>query len=78
VLLTDGFDEASAALQRARVTVLALNVTRADHNSLQAGLESVAEETGGAYVSTFRFTEMAFEPNLAGAGRPLRPVGRAA
>lgn len=59
VLLMDGFEEASAALQRARVTVFALNVTRADHNSLQAGLESVAKETGGAYASTFRFPERA-------------------
>jgi VWFA-related protein len=53
VLQMDGYDEASAALQRARVAVLTLNVTQANYNSLQAGLETVAAETGGVYASTY-------------------------
>ena len=61
VLLMDGYDDASAALQRARVSVFALNVTRADYNSLQAGLQTVAAETGGLYASTFRFPAIAIE-----------------
>ena len=53
VILMDGFEEASAALQRARVAVFALNVTQANYNSLQAGLETVAAHTGGLYASTY-------------------------
>ncbi len=61
VLLMDGYAEATAALQRARVTVFTLNVTQAHHNSLQAGLQSVSAETGGMYASTFEFPERALE-----------------
>lgn len=53
VLLMDGYEEASAALQRARVAVFTLNVTQANYNSLQAGLQTVAAETGGMYASTY-------------------------
>lgn len=59
VTLMDGFAEASAALQRARVTVSSLNVTQANYNSLQAGLETVAGDTGGVYASTYEFPESA-------------------
>jgi hypothetical protein len=55
----DGFAEASAALQRARVTVSSLNVTQANYNSLQAGLETVAADTGGIYAGTYEFPESA-------------------
>jgi VWFA-related protein len=55
VMLMDGYDEASAALQRARVAVFTLNVTQANYNSLQAGLQTVAAQTGGAYASTYEF-----------------------
>jgi hypothetical protein len=61
MLLMDGYDEASAALQRARVSVFALNVTRADYNSLQAGLQTVAAETGGTYASTYHFPALAVD-----------------
>jgi VWFA-related protein len=61
VLLRDGYDEAVAALQRARVTVFTLNVTRADYNSLQLGLQTVAAQTGGTYTSTFHFPALAVE-----------------
>jgi VWFA-related protein len=61
VLLMDGYREASVALQRARVSVFSLNVTRAHYNSLQAGLETVSAETGGTYASTFEFPAQAVE-----------------
>lgn len=55
VMLMDGYDEASAALQRARVSVFTLNVTRAHYNSLQQSLQTVAAQTGGTYGSTWEF-----------------------
>ena len=61
VLLMDGYEEASAALQRARVAVFTLNVTQAHYNSLQAGLQTVAAETGGMYASTYEFPTRAVE-----------------
>lgn len=61
VVLMDGYNEASAALQRARVAVFSLNVTRAHYNSLQAGLQTVSAETGGTYASTYEFPARAIE-----------------
>jgi hypothetical protein len=61
VLLMDGYEEASAALQRARVAVFTLNVTQADYNSLQAGLQTVSAETGGFYASTYNHPLRAIE-----------------
>jgi VWFA-related protein len=61
VTLMDGYDEASAALQRARVAVFTLNVTQANFNSLQAGLQTVAAETGGVYASTYEFPTLAIQ-----------------
>ena len=61
VALLDGYAEASAALQRARVAVFSLNVTQAHFNSLQAGLQTVAAETGGLYSSTYEFPTTAVE-----------------
>jgi len=57
VILMDGYEEAAAALKRARAAVFTLNVTQADYNSLQAGLESVSEETGGVYAKLYPFPE---------------------
>lgn len=61
VILMDGYEEASAALQRARVSVFTLNVTQADFNSLQAGLQTVSAETGGMYASTYMFPSRAIQ-----------------
>jgi hypothetical protein len=61
VLLMDGYEEASAALQRARAAVFTLNVTQADFNSLQAGLQTVSAETGGLYASTYNHPLRAIE-----------------
>jgi VWFA-related protein len=61
VILMDGFDEASLALQRARVAVFTLNVTQAHFNSLQQGLQAVSVRTGGTYASTYEFPIAALE-----------------
>jgi VWFA-related protein len=61
VTLMDGYEEAEAALQRSRTAVFALNITRANYNSLQAGLQSVARATGGLYASTYEFPGLALE-----------------
>jgi VWFA-related protein len=55
VIMMHGYEEAAAALKRARAAVFTLNVTEADYNSLQAGLQSVSEETGGLYASLYAF-----------------------
>lgn len=51
-----GFDaeyaEARRLLTRARATVYCLDVTRADSHTLETGLMSVAEDTGGFYMRT--------------------------
>jgi VWFA-related protein len=61
VVLMDGYAEASAALQRARAAVFTLNVTQADFNSLQAGLQTVSAETGGMYASAYLFPARAID-----------------
>ena len=54
VTMTPDYDDARAALARARVTVFVLDVTQADYHSLEIGLETIAEDTGGTYEKTFR------------------------
>jgi hypothetical protein len=47
------------ALQRARASVFSLDVTTADYHSLEAGLQLVAEHTGGFFARTHEFTSRA-------------------
>ena len=54
------------ALQRARASVFALDVTEADYHSLEAGLQLVAEDTGGFFARTHIFTGQAID-RLVGA-----------
>jgi hypothetical protein len=61
VMLMDGYEDASAALQRARAAVFTLNVTQANFNSLQVGLQTVSEETGGLYASLYEFPVRALD-----------------
>jgi VWFA-related protein len=49
------------ALRKARVSVFVLDVTSADEHSLGIGLESVAADTGGLYLKTFRLPNLATE-----------------
>ena len=66
VLMERGYEEALAALQRARVAVFSIDVTQADYHSLEVGLQSVSEETGGFYERSFHFPDRTVK-RLAGA-----------
>jgi VWFA-related protein len=59
--MTPRYDDARAALQQARASVFSLNVTQANYNSLQAGLQNVSAATGGFYASTYEFPVLAME-----------------
>jgi VWFA-related protein len=61
VSMEPGYDEARRALQAARAAVFCLDVTQADSHSLEAGLQTVAEETGGIYQRTHLFSTAAME-----------------
>jgi VWFA-related protein len=66
VLMEHGYEEALAALQRARAAVFSIDVTQADYHSLEVGLQSVSEETGGFYERSFHFPDRTVS-RLAGA-----------
>lgn len=55
------YDDARMALQQARASVFSLNVTQANFNSLQAGLQNVSAATGGFYAGTYEFPVLAME-----------------
>jgi VWFA-related protein len=59
VRMTPAYAPAVRALGAARATVFVLDVTSADSHSLEAGLQSVADATGGVYLSTFRLPGLA-------------------
>ena len=59
VSMAPGFAPAVRALRDAHASVFVLDTTSADSHSLAAGLEQVAEATGGAYFSTFRLPQIA-------------------
>lgn len=47
------------ALRDAKASVFVLDVTSADYHDLEIGLESMAAETGGMYLRTFRLPQLA-------------------
>ena len=55
------YRDARRLLSRARATVYCLDVTRADSHTLETGLMSVAEDTGGFFVRTNWFPGQAIE-----------------
>ncbi len=57
VQMEHGYGEALAALQRARAAVFSIDVTQADYHSLEVGLQSVSQETGGFYERSFHFPD---------------------
>ena len=65
VLLDSEYDDAREALQRARASVFCLDVTEADHHSLEAGLKIVAADTGGLYQRTHIFSQAALDRVIA-------------
>ncbi len=69
VFLDADYGPARRALVEGRVTVFALDVTRADYHTLEAGLQQVAVDTGGFYARTHLFPGQAIarlENALAG------------
>jgi VWFA-related protein len=66
VMKEKGYDEAVAALQRARAAVFSIDVTLADYHSLEVGLQAVSEETGGFYERSYHFPDRTVQ-RLVGA-----------
>jgi VWFA-related protein len=65
VTLAPDYDEAQRSLRAARASVFCLDVTQADYHSLEAGLQQVAEDTGGFFERTHLFPTRALN-RLAG------------
>jgi VWFA-related protein len=61
VSMTADYEPARRALQKARCSVFALDVTDADYHSLEVGLMQVAEDTGGFYAKTHLFPDQALK-----------------
>jgi VWFA-related protein len=54
------------SLQKARVSVFCVDMTKADYHPRQEGLRMIAEDTGGFYLQSHVFTTAAFD-RIAGA-----------
>jgi len=61
VTIDDGYRRAMEALSTARTSVFSLDITDADAHSLALGLRTIAEDTGGFYVKTHLFPEVAMK-----------------
>lgn len=61
LILDHNYGQALGWLQRSHTAVFALDVTSADFHSLEGGLEAVAGDTGGLYVKTHVFPQLAME-----------------
>ena len=61
VTIDDGYRRAMEALSAARTSVFSLDITDADYHSLAFGLRTIAEDTGGFYVKTHLFPEIAMK-----------------
>ena len=55
-IMVNQYDETSEALQAARASVFSLDITDADFYSLELGLQTVSDETGGFFARTNVFT----------------------
>lgn len=65
VSLEPAYDDARETLQRARTSVFCLDVSNADYHSLEAGLQVVADDTGGLYQRTHVFSRAALNRVVA-------------
>ncbi|HEY0592800.1 MAG TPA: VWA domain-containing protein [Thermoanaerobaculia bacterium] len=61
VRMTPDYYPAKRALEKARTSVFALDVTVADYHSLEVGMKKAAEDTGGFYAKTHLFPQLAME-----------------
>jgi VWFA-related protein len=65
VTFDDHYTRAAEALLAARASVFSIDITQADYHSLEAGLQLVAQQTGGFFERTFHFPQLALK-RLAG------------
>ena len=61
ITIDDGYRRAMEALSASRTSVFSLDVTDADAHSLALGLRTIAEDTGGFYVKTHQFPDIAMK-----------------
>ena len=61
VTIDDSYRRAMEALVAARTSVFSLDITDADFHSLELGLRTIAEDTGGFYVKTNLFPDTAMK-----------------
>jgi VWFA-related protein len=66
VYMASEYTDAFAALQKARVSVFCVDLTRADYHPREEGLRMIADDTGGFYMRSHIFTTAIFD-RLAGA-----------
>lgn len=59
ITIDDSYPMAMKALADARTSVFSMDVTNADYHSLEVGLRQVSEDTGGFYIKTHLFPEIA-------------------
>lgn len=55
------YGPAAAALAAARASVFSLDITSADHHTLELGLRTVSHDTGGLYIKTYQFPDSAVD-----------------
>jgi VWFA-related protein len=60
-ITTAGYGSAVGALAAARTSVFSLDITTADHHTLEIGLRKVSHDTGGIYLKTHLFPDGAME-----------------
>lgn len=61
ITIDDGYDRAIQALANARCSVFSIDFTEADYHSLEKGQRKISDDTGGLYVKTFHFPEIAMK-----------------
>ncbi len=65
VHMANDYADAFAALQKARISVFCIDLTRADYHPREEGLRTTADDTGGFYMQSHIFTAAIFD-RLAG------------
>jgi VWFA-related protein len=61
ITIDDGYGRAMTALSKSRTSVFSLDITDADFHSLELGLRAISDDTGGFYIRTHLFPEIAIE-----------------
>lgn len=61
VHMTKTYQYAREALDAARTAIFAIDVPHVDYHDLELGLQRAAADTGGLYVKTYRFPQIAIE-----------------